>query len=242
MKKIVLYLMTFIFSFFIFFQATPLEAQFGKLAKKILPKKEKKLTTEEIVAGLKDALKIGIKQGIKQVGKTDGYYKNNQIRIPMPQELSDFAKALRKIGLGSKVDELELKMNRGAEEAAPKALDIFWNAIKSMSFADAKNILFAKNDDAATRYFENKTRSSLYQAFFPIMKRTLDSLGVTKLFKFLLEKHNQIPFVKKKSYDLDQYATNKALDGLFWVLAKEEAKIRKNPAARVTAILKKVFG
>ncbi|PKL15408.1 MAG: DUF4197 domain-containing protein, partial [Spirochaetae bacterium HGW-Spirochaetae-6] len=147
MKKITL-ILVFISSIFIASpMATHLEAKFGNITSKFLPKKEKKLSTEEIVEGLKDALKIGIQQGIKQVGKTDGYYKNNQIRIPMPQELADVAKALRKIGLGSKVDELELKMNRGAEEAAPKALDIFWNAIKGMSFADAKNILFAKKDD-----------------------------------------------------------------------------------------------
>lgn len=240
----------FVLAFVVFslnsINSTPAKAGIGSYFKKakrsVLGKKKTKLSTRDIIAGLKEALKVGTKKAVKRVGRKNGYYGNSAIRIPLPNKLKKVAKALRRIGLGKKVDELVLKMNRGAEQAAPKAFNIFWNAVKRMSIRDAKNILYSKRTNEATLYFERHTRSKLYRAFHPIIKRALNSVGATKVYKYIIKRYNRLPFVKKQRYDLDVYVTNKALDGLFKMLANEERKIRKSPAARVSRILKKVFG
>ncbi|MBN1525391.1 MAG: DUF4197 domain-containing protein [Spirochaetales bacterium] len=199
------------------------------------------LDERTIIAGLKEALNIGTKNAVKYVSRTDGYFKNVRIKIPMPKELSDVDKVLRRFGLGKKVDEFVETMNRGAEKAAPEAVDIFVDAISQMTVSDGIGILRGA-DNAATRYFENKTRSRLYNVFLPIVKKVLDKVGVTSLYKFIVEAYNKFSGGKRISFDIDAYVTNKALDGLFIMVGDEEKKIRKDPAARVTDLLRKVFG
>lgn len=199
-----------------------------------------KLDTKTIVKGLKEALRIGTEKAVKIVSKKNGYFGNRLIKILLPKKLKKVAKFCRKIGLRRYVNDLILKMNRAAERASRKAVRIFIKAILSMSVRDAKNILRGKND-AATRYFERKTRRTLYREFHPVIKRALVAVGAIKVYKFVLKRYNKIRWFKKVRYDLDVYVTNKALDGLFKMLAKEEYKIRKYPAFRVTKLLAKVF-
>ncbi|MDI9425772.1 MAG: DUF4197 domain-containing protein [Spirochaetota bacterium] len=218
------------------------QADFIKKAKEVAASvSDKPLDEKTIIAGLKEALNIGTGNAVQNISAADGYFKNPQIRIPLPDDLQKWADRLRKIGLGKKVDELELSMNRAAEQAAPRAKDIFVDAVKKMTITDAKNILYGKNDNEATLFFEKHTRPSLFTLFFPVMKATLDKVGVTKAYKYLIDQYNTLPLVEKITYDLDSYATNKALDGLFLMISHEEARIRKDPAARVTDLLKKVF-
>jgi hypothetical protein len=199
------------------------------------------LDEKTVIAGLKEALEIGTKNSVNIVSKEDGYFKNLEIKIPLPEDLEKVAKTVRDIGLGSQVDKFIKTMNRAAEQAAPKAVDIFVDAISKMTIQDALDILHG-DDDAATRYFERHTRSKLYNIFRPIVKKVLDDVGVTSLFKTIMDAYNNLPYTKRVSFDLDDYVTNKALDGLFYMVAQEEKKIRKDPAARVTELLRKVFG
>jgi hypothetical protein len=205
--------------------------------------KPKTTTLDEktIAAGLKEALVIGTKNAVKLVSRNNGFLGNPKIYIPLPDELSDVATKLRQIGLGKDVDKFIEDMNHAAENAATGAVDIFVDAVKKMTLSDAVGILRGP-DNAATKYFEKNTRGKLYNVFFPIVNNAMDRVGVTKLYKFLIDKYNMIPFVKKKTYDLDRYITERALDGLFSVVADEEKKIRKDPAARVTELLRTVFG
>jgi Protein of unknown function (DUF4197) len=203
--------------------------------------KGEKLDDSKIVQGLKQALEIGTDNAVKTVSKVDGYYKNPQIKIPLPQSVQKVESVLRAVGYGSKVDELSLSMNRAAEQAAPKAKALFWDAVKQMTFEDARNILKG-SDDAATRYFESKTRDKLQQLFMPIVHKTMTDVGVTRTYQQVYAKVNTIPYADRLKLDLDAYVTGKALDGLFYMVAEEEQKIRKDPAARVTQLLKDVFG
>lgn len=207
----------------------------------IIPGGKKPLDEKTIIAGLKEALEIGTKNTVKVVSKSNGYFKNRDIFIPLPDELKDLADALRKIGMKKDVEKFIEDMNHSAEEASEGAIDIFVDAITEMTLKDAKKILEGP-DDAATNYFEEHTRKRLYDVFYPVVKKAMDSVGLTKLFKFLVDTYNGIPGVKKTKFELNQYITNKGLDGLFFMLAKEEKKIRDDPAARVTDLLKKVFG
>lgn len=202
---------------------------------------EEELDQETIIAGLKEALEIGTKNAVGLVSKEDGYYKNPEITIPLPEDLEEVADTVRKVGLKKEVDEFIETMNRGAEEAAKEAIDIFVKAISKMTIQDALNILNGP-DDAATKYFEKNTRKQLYDAFRPVITKVLDSVGVTALFKLTMDTYNSIPLTKKVEFDLDDYVTNKALDGLFIMIAKEEKQIRIDPVARVTELLRKVFG
>ncbi len=221
-----------------------LKRSFKKLTRR---NSKKQLSTKTIIKGLKEALRIGTKKAVGKVSRRNGYYGNRLIRIPLPPSMRKVARVAKKIGLSRYVNDLLLKMNRAAERASKKAVRIFIRAILKMSIRDAKNIL-AGNDDAATRYFERKTRPALYRLFHPIIKRALDAVGATKVYKYCIGKYNRYAArmrflgLKKARYDLDVWTTNKALDGLFTMLAKEEKKIRKNPAARVTKLLVKVFG
>jgi len=201
---------------------------------------EQGLTETEIVDGLKQALEIGTSKAVMRVSKKNGYLKNPKIKIPLPENVQKVESILRNIGFGSKVDKFELSMNRAAERAAPKAKSIFWNAIKKMSFSDARQILKGP-EDAATQYFRKKTSTQLQDEFKPIVNQAMSEVGVTQAYKSLDRKIRALPFTKSLSFDLDQYVTDKALDGLFLMLAEEEKKIRQDPTARVTDLLKKVF-
>ncbi len=218
------------------------QADFMKTAKDMVAAAtDKPLDEKTIAAGLKEALNVGTQKAVQKVSAADGYFKNPKIKIPLPHDLQKWADRLRKIGLGKKVDELELSMNRAAEQAAPQAKDIFVGAVKKMTITDAVGILHGKNGNEATLYFEKHTRPSLFTLFFPVMKTALDRVGATKAYRYLLDTYNSLPLVEQKTYNLDEYATNKALDGLFYMIAQEENLIRKDPAARVTELLKKVF-
>jgi len=226
--------------------STNSNAQFLKgLKKKVeetITETDKSVLTEgEIGKGLKEALTIGIEKGVDQLSKPDGYFKDLEIKIPMPKEAKSVEEKLRAIGQGKKVDEAIESMNRAAEDAAIGAKDLFVTAIKEMTIKDAVAILKGE-DDAATRYLENHTRQQLIEKFKPIIKKSLDKVDATKYWKSVFSSYNKIPFVKKVNPDLDDYVTEKAIDGLFVQIAKEEIEIRKNPLARVTDLLKKVFG
>jgi len=199
------------------------------------------ISESEIVEGLKQALEIGTGKAVDLVSKQGGYYNNPEIKIPLPESVQNAEKLLRGVGFGSKIDAFELSMNNAAERAAPEAKSIFWDAIKKMEFDDAKKILNGREDEA-TLYFKDKTYARLQGIFEPIVKESMGEVGVTRTYQDLSAKVEKIPFADSLSLDLDQYVTAGALNGLFQMLAEEEKKIRSDPAARVTDLLKKVFG
>jgi len=201
---------------------------------------EKGLSEDEIINGLKQALEIGTSNAVQTVSQTNGYFKNPKIRIPLPENVKKVEKLLRATGFGRQVDKFELSMNRAAERAAPEAKAIFWDAIRQMSFADARQILDG-SDDAATQYFQDKTASRLQKVFKPITHQAMSEVGVTRYYQSIDDKIKTIPYADQMSFDLDQYVTDNALSGLYLMLAEEEKKIRQDPAARVTDLLKKVF-
>lgn len=198
--------------------------------------------SETTIAGLKEALSIGTNNAVLSVSKIDGYFKNEAIKILLPKNIQNIANILSKIGYQKEVDEFILSMNRAAEKAAPKAKDIFIIAIKEMTIEDALKILNG-GDTAATEYFKSKTFDKLYESFKPIISKSMNDVGTTRAYKNMTEKYiSAIPFSGLESFDLDHYVTTKALDGLFYMIAQEEKKIRTDPAARVTELLRKVFG
>jgi hypothetical protein len=226
----------------VLFMALPAQAQFDQILKGFgIGTKEAGLSDAKIASGLKEALKVGTENTVNLTGKTDGYFKNEAIKILMPQKLQTLEKGLRTVGYGPKVDEFILSMNRAAEQAAPFAKQIFWDAIGAMSFEDAKKILSGGNT-AATDYFKTKTTDKLTEAFKPVVDKTMNEVGVTRQYNELVGKFQAIPFAKSETLDIDQYVVTKSLDGLFHVLGQEEQKIRTNPAAQVTDLLKEVFG
>ena len=198
------------------------------------------LSDDEIIAGLKEALGVGTEKAVALVSRPDGYYKNPDIKIPLPESVQKVEKLLRAAGYGEKVDDFELSMNRAAELAAPEAKSVFGDAIKQMTFEDAKKILDGP-DNAATLYFEDKTSSRLREIFKPIVKDAMGQAGVTRSYQDLDAKVQSMPLGKSVRFDLDQYVTDGSLKGLFKMLAEEEKQIRTQPAARVTDLLKKVF-
>jgi hypothetical protein len=196
----------------------------------------------DIVAGLKEALKVGSDKAVSLTGVTDGYFGNAAIKILMPEKLHSVEKGLRALGQGAKIDEFVLSMNRAAEKAAPAAKSIFWDAIAGMSFEDARKIL-GGGDTAATDYFRAKTGDALTAAFRPVVTESMKDVGVIQQYKQLQGAYQSLPFASSlPSFDIEQYVVAKALDGLFLVLGEQERKIRTDPAARVTDLLKKVFG
>jgi hypothetical protein len=221
--------------------AAPASAQLDQILKGLGIGQSGGLSDAKIGSGLKEALKIGTENAIRFTGKLDGYFRNQAIKILMPEKLQTMEKTLRAVGLGPQVDEFVLSMNRAAERAAPAAKQIFWDAIGEMTFQDAKKIL-SGNRTAATDYFKAKTTDKLTTAFRPIVGEATNEVGVTRQYKELVGGFQSIPFVKTETVDIDQYVTAKALDGLFYVVAQEEKKIRTDPAARVTDLLKEVFG
>lgn len=198
-------------------------------------------TTEEVASGLKEALVKGISTGADLVSKTDGYFKNPEIKIPFPPDVKKVEDRLRQMGLGSEVDKFVMTLNRGAEEAAKEAKPIFVTAIKSMTVQDAWGILRG-SDDAATQYLKRTTSSALKDKFKPVIREALNKVNATRYYSELVTRYNQLPLVQKVNPDLDDYATEKAMEGLFLMIAKEEKNIRENPVARTTELLKKVFG
>ncbi|MGE5284298.1 MAG: DUF4197 domain-containing protein, partial [Actinomycetota bacterium] len=173
--------------------------------------------------------------------KTDGYFGNQAIKILMPERIQKVANILGKVGYQKEVDDFVLSMNRAAEKAAPQAKAIFIDAIRQMTVEDARRILDG-GDTAATEYFKARTSGKLYDAFQPIVSSSMNEVGTTRSYKEMMGKYTALPFTSAESLDLDRYVTNKSLDGLFYLVGQEEIKIRKDPAARVTDLLKTVFG
>lgn len=199
-----------------------------------------KLSQAEVAEGLKQALSQGISKGAAQASKTDGYYRNPKIKLPFPEDVQKVEQKLRQIGLGSEVDKFILTLNRGAEEAAKEAKPIFIDAIKSMSIQDAWGILKG-DDNAATQYLKRTTGSKLRAKFEPIISKALDKTEATRYYGNIVTTYNQLPGVQRVNPDLQDYATSKAIEGLFLMVAEEEKNIRENPVARTTELLKKVF-
>jgi hypothetical protein len=198
------------------------------------------LDSGTVIAGLKEALSVGTKNGVKLVSREDGYFANQLIRIPMPEKFRKTERLLRKAGFHKEADQFILSMNRAAEKAAPRALGFFLDAVKGMTIPDAMHILRG-NDTAATDFLRSRTYGGIYGAFKPVVASAMNDVQVTRSFKDMMSRASSIPFLKKESLDLDHYVTAKALDGLFLMVGQEERKIRKDPAARVTDLLKKVF-
>jgi len=216
-------------------------AQFnlGKVLDKVSGKGDG-LGENEIVSGLKEALNVGISNGSAEASKVDGFFKNELIKIAVPPEAQKVAETLRKMGLGDQVDKFTLSLNRAAEDAAKKSKPIFVKAITSMTVPDALGILKGQ-DDAATQYLKKTTNEDLYKTFFPVVDSTLNLNKATDYYKEIVDTYNKIPLVKKVNPDLKGYATQKTIDGLYVLIAQEEKKIREDPKARVTDLLKKVF-
>jgi len=194
-----------------------------------------------IISGLKEALSVGTANAVNNVSQINGYLDNQAIKIIMPQKIQKVSEVLKKIGYQKEVDEFTVSMNRAAEKAAPKATSHFVNAVKEMKFDDAKKIL-GGGETAATDYFKTKTFDKLYGEFKPVISSSMNEAGVTRYYKGMMDKYTSLPFVKGVNLDLDHYVTNRALDGLFYMISEEEKKIRTDPAARVTDVLKEVFG
>ncbi len=199
------------------------------------------LSNEEIIAGLKEALTVGATNSSNKLSLPDGFFANAAIKVLMPPEAKKVETALRSAGMGSMVDKAILSMNRAAEEASSKAAPIFLDAIRQMSFQDALSILKGA-DTAATFYLKQKTSTALTAAFRPIIEQALSKTDATKYWKDVFDTYNKLPTTFKKiNPDLPAYVTDRSLSGLFFQVAQEEQKIRKDPAARVTETLKKVF-
>jgi hypothetical protein len=235
MKKICLTLFVIILSF----QYS--DAQFFKDAKKLLNSKTKGLTEKDAADGIREALVNGTGESVRVVSVLDGYWGNPEIKIPFPAEAKEMESKLRAIGMAKKVDEFNESMNRAAEKAATEAKPIFIAAIKGMTVRDAINIVKGA-DNAATIYLKNTTSPELVGKFQPVIKTSLDNVNATKYWSDLITIYNKIPLVKKMNPDLTMYVTQKAIDGLFVMIAKEEIKIRKDPMARTSELLKRVFG
>ncbi len=215
-----------------------LDKLFGKAKKAV--NSSQLLTTDEIVQGLKEALTSGISKGSDLVSQTDGYFKNPEIKIPFPPDVKKVEDKLRQIGMGGEVDKFVLSLNRGAEDAAKEAKPIFIAAIKQMTIDDALGILKGQ-PDAATQYLQKTTTTQLKEKFKPIVQNSLNKVNATKYYGDIVGEYNRNPFIQKVNPDLNTYATDMAIQGLFVMIAKEEKNIRQDPLARTTDLLKKVF-
>ncbi|WP_017731762.1 DUF4197 domain-containing protein [Nafulsella turpanensis] len=224
---------------FLFFAVSCTTQQINQTLGEILAENQS-LTTEEVAEGLKQALSKGISQGAAQASQEGGYYENPRLKIPFPEDAQRVEEKLRQIGLGNQVDRFILTLNRGAEEAAKEAKPIFLDAIRSMTIRDAWNILKGE-DDAATEYLRRTTGEQLRAKFEPVISRALDQVEATRYYGDIVSTYNRLPGVTRVNPDLTDYATQKAIDGLFLLVAEEEKNIRENPVARTTELLKKVF-
>ena len=202
-----------------------------------------KPTQGEMVGAIKQALNVGVKTATNTLGQPNGFQQNPLVKIPLPTQLNDAANLLRQLGQGHLVDEFELTMNRAAEQAVPKAIDVFTLAISQMTIQDALSIVDGKNPQAATDYFRKTSTSELQTRFLPIVKTATEDTGVTSAYKKAIDKAGILGnFIDPNLKDIDQYITHRATEALFIYVAKEEEKIRENPVARTTELLKKVFG
>jgi hypothetical protein len=200
------------------------------------------ITQGDAASAIKEALSNGIKKGVTQVSATDGYFANAAIKVLMPPEAKKVEDGLRSIGQGALVDKVILQMNRSAEQAAPKATQIFLDAISHLSISDALNLVQSKQQDACTQFLKKATTDALIGAFKPSIKTALDATHTNEAWSDLMNTYNQIPFVSRVNTDLPDFVTRKAIDGLFYTIAQEEAKIRKDPMGQASALIKKVFG
>jgi len=202
----------------------------------------KGLSSDEVVSGLKEALDIGAKKATESASKIGGFNKNDLIRIPFPEEARDVKELALKVGMSKQVEEFEETMNRAAEKASAEAVDVLVNAVSSMTVKDGFEILNG-TDTAATHYLRENTTLELTQKFTPIVNKAIDAVELTRYWQPLASTYNKNPFKKEEiNPDLTAYVTGKALDGLFTLIKQEEKSIRENPEARVTDLLKKVFG
>ncbi|MCB0380562.1 MAG: DUF4197 domain-containing protein [Flavobacteriales bacterium] len=198
------------------------------------------LTNDEVIRGLREALTVGTNNSSSLTSKLDGFYKNPEIFIPFPEEAIKVKNTVEDLGMKKQVDEFVMTLNRAAETATKEAAPIFVNAIKEMTIADGFAILRG-NDNAATQYLKDKTSAQLKVKFNPVVKNAIQKVEVTKYWNPVINTYNKVPFVEPMNPNLEDYITTKAMDGLFLMIEKEEAKIRKDPLARVTDLLKKVF-
>jgi len=199
------------------------------------------VTVEEIGAGLKDALRVGSDRVVSRLGAVHGLNADPAVHIPLPNQLDTVKSAMGKIGMAGSIEDLELKLNRAAEAATPKAKGLFRQTIAGMTFDDAKAI-YEGPDDAATRYFRTKMSPTLAQEMRPIVKGSLSKVGAVQAYEGVMKKYRAIPLVPEVKADLTGYVVEKGMDGIFHYMAKEEAAIRRDPAERTTEILRRVFG
>ncbi|SHJ11055.1 DUF4197 domain-containing protein [Flavobacterium terrae] len=205
-----------------------------------LPQTQGILSQAEIASGLKEALNNGIDKQVVKLTALDGFYKNELVKILLPEELKKVDKGLRDIGMGKLADEGLKVLNRAAEDAVKESTPIFVDAIKGMTFTDAKNILLG-NESSATTYLQNSTSTALYGKFNPVIKNSFTKVGADKVWTNIITKYNSIPLVKKVNPDLTDYTTNKAMEGVFKMVAIEEKNIRTSIASRTSDLLKRVF-
>lgn len=203
--------------------------------------KERSLSTAEVGGGLKDALRVGTETVIANLGKNNGFNLDPQIHIPLPGQLDQVRNILGKVGMGSMLTDLELRLNRAAEIAVPKARQLFLQAINDMTIEDVMTI-YKGPDDSATQYFKSKMSVPLALEMKPVIDESLVDVGAVKAYDDLMKRYNSVPFAPKVEADLSDYVVQKGMDGIFFYLAKEEAAIRQNPAKRTTDLLKRVFG
>ncbi len=199
------------------------------------------LGDRKIEAGLREALEVGTKNAVKKTGRADGFFRNADIRIPLPKQLRPVEQGLRLVGQERVVDQFVLSMNRAAERAAPQAASIFLDAIRGIQFSDVRRI-FSGGDTAATDFLRDRTSQRLATAFDPIVGKAMDEVGVTRQYRQLTGRLENLPLGGVRSFDLNDYVVEQSLNGLFHVLGEEEKAIRRNPVARVTQLLKDVFG
>jgi hypothetical protein len=218
-------------------------AQFKDILKKATDKVNaatKSNSTLDIAAGLKEALNKGVTEQVSKLTATDGFYKNEAVKILMPEELAKVDKTLRKLGMSKLADEGILALNRAAEDAVKEATPIFVSAIKNITITDAKSILLGK-ENAATVYLQTSTATPLYAKFSPVVQQSIGKVGADVVWSTIIKQYNTIPFVSKVNPDITDYVTNKALDGVFKMITIEEKNIRTNLNSRTSDVLKKVF-
>jgi len=199
------------------------------------------LSNDEASSGLKEALSQGVDKAVNSLGAADGFFGNKEVKIPLPDSLKKIEKGMKFIGMGDQSDELILKMNRAAEAAAPEAKALLVDSIKQMSLADAKAILTGP-DDAATQYFKKTTSAQMGEKFLPIVTKATEKVQLAQTYNKYASMGSRFGVVEEKDANIEQYVTSKALDGLYLMIAKEEAAIRKDPIGQASSLLKKVFG
>lgn len=220
---------------------SPLDKIWHKIGGATHDRNSGQLSNDKVIAGLREALRVGTDRAVSETGRPDGFLKNAAIKILLPPKLRTAGKTLRMVGMGSQVDALEVGMNRAAEQATPQAEHIFLNAIMRMTFSDARQIL-SGGDTAATDYFRKQSSDELTKAFAPIVHQAMENVGVVRQYDKVMRNPMAASLAGNKDVNLDDYVVGKTVDGLFYMLGEEEKKIRKDPAAQTTSILREVFG